>query len=201
MTKQCEPPIQTIRPVNVQLKGVTIGLTGCNSARWLMEPGMGISKQERDYFCYLAEVLESHRGSCNQHHLEMLPILDRACRLLRGGTDPGWIVLKGDDFRTGKFTLRVGDPDEPIQLYVWRYPLTLHPPHTRHPRKISHRKPQTKFQLEIGFGGHLFCWRGRKLRNRMQKDYLPALFVVNEILSNGGLFSAGPISSGILSGQ
>ncbi len=145
MTKQCQPPIQTIRPVNVQPKGVTIGLTGCNSTGWLMDPGMGISKQERDYFCYLAEVLESHRSSCNQHHSEMLPILDRACRLLRGGTDPGWVVLKGDDFRTGKFTLRVGDPDEPIQLYVWRYPLPLNRPHTRHPRKISHRKPQTKF--------------------------------------------------------
>ncbi len=132
-----------------------------------------IGDPEINLFTRLAEMLEIHRDITADRHPEFLAAVDQASNILRGQTPLVTTVLKGDDNKSGRFTLRTGFPEGPVLVNVWQY--------------------NNRFMVsDDRFFGDLLIWRGRKLKQHDRKHYSRALGIINAVLSNGGLFMASP---------
>lgn len=86
-------------------------------------------------------------------------------------------MIRGDDGLTGPFTIEIGDPWDHDRVHVFarkHRPLDIWDPKDRNP-------------------GDMFLWGKNGMRQRKPHDYRSALWIINSVLANGGLYAAGPI--------
>lgn len=132
-----------------------------------------IGEPEINLFTSLAEILEIRRGITAVRHPEFLTAVDQASMILRAQAPLATTVLTGDDNQTGRFTLRTGFPEDPVQVNVWQYNKGF-------------------LASDDRFCGDLLIWRGCKLKHGERKRYYCALGIIDAVLTNGGLFMASP---------
>ena len=130
-----------------------------------------INQNERDLLIHLGESLENHREKCISSHPEFAEVLDQAAGILKNNMDVKAFIIRGDDHLVGCFTIRLGDPMEPVQVNVFAYP-------------AKEKQPEHRLL------GDLFTWKNNQIVRREHESYYLYHKIIDSVLANGGVFAA-----------
>jgi len=146
----------------------------------LFDKTNNIPGHTQGFFEQLGKMLERNRQECCPKNPEFMPVVDYMSSALQNKLPLRSARIHAND-GVGAFTIEIGAPSnrERVKVFARKHgPLDPSNPKGRNP-------------------GELFLWGQNGLRKRRSYNDKTALWIINSVLANGGIYAAVPIEESL----